>query len=166
MGSSVKNGTLNISRLCVLDPRVSFHQGFNMYHLPCLLEMSSFFTLDPLYENTAPVKYLFFVVTLQVSKPEEEKIPSFDPKNPLCPGVQRVSGKVRTLDSCHIKVYYKITVYIDIPLSVATGQTLTQTHQFQIQRDLRSNPRLQTFLLPVVYPQPLTFIPLLLQYPK
>lgn len=30
----------------------------------------------------------------QVSKPEEEKIPSFDPKNPLCPGVQRVSGKV------------------------------------------------------------------------
>lgn len=31
-----------------------------------------------------------------MARAEEEKIPPFDPKNPLCPGVQRTSGKVHT----------------------------------------------------------------------
>lgn len=33
--------------------------------------------------------------TGQVEKPEEEKIPVHDPKNPLCPGVTRPNGKVK-----------------------------------------------------------------------
>ncbi|XP_065183648.1 galactose-1-phosphate uridylyltransferase-like [Sycon ciliatum] len=32
--------------------------------------------------------------TGQVEKPEEEKIPAHDPKNPLCPGASRPNGKV------------------------------------------------------------------------
>ena len=30
----------------------------------------------------------------QVEKPQEEKIPTHDPKNPLCPGTQRANGVV------------------------------------------------------------------------
>ena len=35
------------------------------------------------------------VPILQVEKQEEQKIPSRDPKNPLCPGSVRANGEVR-----------------------------------------------------------------------
>ena len=39
----------------------------------------------------------------QVEKPPQEQIPKFDPKNPLCPGVERVPGKVSTKTICITK---------------------------------------------------------------
>ena len=50
LGSSVKNGTLDILRGRVLDPsaRVSCHWGYIVYHLSRLLEVP-FFTLDPIF---------------------------------------------------------------------------------------------------------------------
>ena len=49
----------------------------------------------------------------QVEKPREEKIPTHDPKNPLCPGATRANGVV----SC----IHKIAVFVAHTACVVFG---------------------------------------------
>ena len=54
----------------------------------------------------------------QVEKVEEDEIPEFDPKNPLCPGVSYFVLKKKTIGICTLHAQQTPTLYSFLVLTV------------------------------------------------